>query len=304
MKNEIGNVYGKLTVITRAERPEGRPAGAYWVCQCECGNEKVIRGADLRRGGVNSCGCLYGKHTIVDETGKKYGKLTVIEQVEERKRNAVQWLCKCECGNTVIVRGADLRSGQVKSCGCLIAERSREIHGINRVGKKYGKLTVINIDEKAEQGKGLRWICQCECGNITSVLGSNLESGATRSCGCLRSSYGEEKISKLLEENNIPYIKEYVFPDLCGEQKTNLRFDFAILDKEGKVKQLIEYDGEQHFRQTSHWGGTEGLELRKKNDKKKDEYCLKQGIRLVRIPYWKINEFTFEDLKITGGDDL
>jgi hypothetical protein len=115
------------------------------------------------------------------------------------------------------VRGADLRSGQVKSCGCLIAERSREIHGINRMGKKYGKLTVINIDEKAEQGKGLRWICQCECGNITSVLGSNLESGATRSCGCLRSSYGEEKISKLLEENNIPYIKEYVFSDLYGE---------------------------------------------------------------------------------------
>jgi hypothetical protein len=32
MKNEIGNIYGKLTVIARAERPEGRPAGAYWVC--------------------------------------------------------------------------------------------------------------------------------------------------------------------------------------------------------------------------------------------------------------------------------
>jgi hypothetical protein len=44
--------------------------------------------------------------------------------------------------------------------------------------------------------------------------------------------------------------------------------------------------------------------LRKKNDKKKDEYCLKQGIRLVRIPYWKINEFTFEDLEIKGDDDL
>lgn len=32
MKNEIGNTYGKLTVIERAERPEGRPKGAYWLC--------------------------------------------------------------------------------------------------------------------------------------------------------------------------------------------------------------------------------------------------------------------------------
>lgn len=38
MKNEIGNRYGKLLVIEKAIKPEGRPKGAYWLCQCDCGN--------------------------------------------------------------------------------------------------------------------------------------------------------------------------------------------------------------------------------------------------------------------------
>lgn len=297
MKNEIGNVYGKLSVIARAEKPEGRPAGAYWLCQCECGNKKVIRGADLRRGGVNSCGCLYGKHTIIDETGKKYGKLTVIEQVEERKRDAVQWLCKCECGNTIIVRGADLRSGQVKSCGCLVAERSREVNGINRLGKKYGKLTALEIIEKPSS-KGIYWKCLCECGNYTTVLGSNLATGAVKSCGCIKSSYGEEIIANLLLKNKIDFVKEYTFSDLVGIGGGTLRFDFAIFDKNKKLIQLIEYDGEQHYKENSAWGGKEGLLNRQENDKRKNQYCVQQGIKLVRVPYWKINALTFEELEI------
>ena len=36
---------------------------------------------------------------IVDETGKRYGKLTVISQTENREFGSVKWLCKCECGN-------------------------------------------------------------------------------------------------------------------------------------------------------------------------------------------------------------
>ena len=123
MINEVGNKYGKLTVLEKAPRPEGRPAGAYWLCQCECGNQKVIRGADLRAGSVNSCGCLYGKHSIIDETGKHYGKLTVISQTENREFGSVKWLCKCDCGNEKIVKSYSLRSGNTTSCGCYRIEK-------------------------------------------------------------------------------------------------------------------------------------------------------------------------------------
>jgi hypothetical protein len=57
-----------------------------------------------------------------------------------------------------------------------------------------------------------------------------LMKGDTLSCGCLRSSYGEITIETILKNNNINYIKEYIFPDLVSENNIPLRFDFAIFD--------------------------------------------------------------------------
>lgn len=50
-----GNKYGRLIVIERDGRKNKRTT---WRCKCECGNEKVIAGADLKSGRVHSCGCL------------------------------------------------------------------------------------------------------------------------------------------------------------------------------------------------------------------------------------------------------
>ena len=55
VKNEIGNTYGYLTVIERAENTkEGR---AQWKCKCKCGNELIVLGKHLRSGNTKSCGC-------------------------------------------------------------------------------------------------------------------------------------------------------------------------------------------------------------------------------------------------------
>lgn len=56
--NEIGNKYGKLTVIRRAKN---KGTKAQWVCLCECGKENIVTGTDLRSGHTGSCGC--GKQT-------------------------------------------------------------------------------------------------------------------------------------------------------------------------------------------------------------------------------------------------
>lgn len=53
--NEIGNTYGRLTVI--GPGPE-RPHHKHWLCQCECGTLRVINGISLRKGATRSCGCL------------------------------------------------------------------------------------------------------------------------------------------------------------------------------------------------------------------------------------------------------
>lgn len=58
----------------------------------------------------------------IDLTGKFFGKLQVIKQVENIKtpngRSHIAWECLCECGETAIVRGDTLRKGNTISCGC------------------------------------------------------------------------------------------------------------------------------------------------------------------------------------------
>lgn len=55
-KSELGNIYGQLLVIDKAENR--RYGAAAWKCRCSCGNEIVVSGKELRTGDTQSCGCL------------------------------------------------------------------------------------------------------------------------------------------------------------------------------------------------------------------------------------------------------
>lgn len=55
-------------------------------------------------------------------------------------------------------------------------------------GKRYGRLTVINLDEvktNLDKNYNTHWLCRCDCGNEKTIVGSSLNYGATTSCGCL-----------------------------------------------------------------------------------------------------------------------
>lgn len=54
---------------------------------------------------------------------------------------------------------------------------------INEIGNKYGKLTVIEQGEKSTR-YGIYWICLCDCGATTQILGTSLRSGKSTACGC------------------------------------------------------------------------------------------------------------------------
>lgn len=62
----------------------------------------------------------------IDITGKRYGRLVVIKQVESDKQQNAQWLCQCDCGKQKIIRGKFLRSGKITSCGCILSEASKD----------------------------------------------------------------------------------------------------------------------------------------------------------------------------------
>jgi hypothetical protein len=70
---------------------------------------------------------------IIEMTGKRFGRLTVIERDYSRLYNAYWW-CKCDCGNILSVHGGSLRSGLTKSCNCLqsdITTKRNTTHGLS-----------------------------------------------------------------------------------------------------------------------------------------------------------------------------
>lgn len=64
-------------------------------------------------------------------TGEVFGRLTVIEVAGKNKHGQYQWLCKCDCGNEVVVVGGRLRCGHTKSCGCYNRKRVSETHKVH-----------------------------------------------------------------------------------------------------------------------------------------------------------------------------
>lgn len=55
MEDLTGKKYGKLTVIKFIERKD---TSYYWLCKCECGNEKIVTASNLKKGSYKRCGCL------------------------------------------------------------------------------------------------------------------------------------------------------------------------------------------------------------------------------------------------------
>lgn len=107
-----------------------------------------------------------------------------------------------------------------------------------------------------------------------------------RGCGCntCNSSKGELAVEHWLKTHNIQYIKQYRFSD-CKDIYT-LPFDFYIPTK----NTCVEYDGELHFTTWKSGAiGSKKLLDTKKKDAIKDEYCIVNNIRLIRIPYWSFN---------------
>ena len=54
--------------------------------------------------------------------GRRFGRLVVIERVGSDKNSKALWLCRCDCGNEVLVNTCNLNSGNTKSCGCFRIE--------------------------------------------------------------------------------------------------------------------------------------------------------------------------------------
>lgn len=291
LKNEIGNTYGYLTVISRAENDKnGR---ARWLCKCKCGNEVIVMGKNLRTGNTKSCGC-YKKESPgmrADLTGKRFGKLLVIGEPQTGTRGTI-WKCLCDCGTICYKVSADLIHGNTKSCGCYKTELHSTMNDLTN--QTFGELTALFSDTVAKDGQRI-WHCKCSCGKEVDIRAGALRSGKTKSCGC-KSSKGNLVIRLLLEERKISFKQEYSFPELYNESIDNpLRFDFALFKKD-KLFCLIEYNGKQHYEPVDFFGGVNAFIDQQKRDNLKREFCKNKNILLFTIKYNENIEERMEEI--------
>ncbi len=117
----------------------------------------------------------------------------------------------------------------------------------------------------------------------------------------MRSSRGEIKIAEILQANDISFVEEYSFPDLVTSSGRALRFDFAVLDDEGNLDFLIEYQGVQHYEPKSKFGGQKGFNKQRYNDTRKRVYCYQRNIPLIAIPYWEEGQITYDYIMRRAG---
>lgn len=117
--------------------------------------------------------------------GERFGILTVVAPTEERKHGNVIWECLCDCGNTKLVSGYRLTTGEAVDCGFCHRKRGR---GEDLTGQRFGRLTAIRPTEKRLRGNVV-WECRCDCGERVEVVGIRLvqmQKKATDGCPVCR----------------------------------------------------------------------------------------------------------------------
>lgn len=244
---------------------------------------------------------------VIDEVGHIYGHLTVIERIGSKNGKAT-WLCQCDCGNTKVITGDELRRGSHTSCGCQAAIRGRQTGKNNAkdlTGQMFGRL--LALEPVSSDKQGVLWKCECQCKNhnIHYAYTYNLIKGNVKSCGCLVSA-GESAIQSILDKFNISYKTQYTPDNWFYENGYKPYFDFALF-KDNQLNCLIEFQGEQHYRYYEHrttWNNKENFEKTQYRDQQKRDMCEKNNIPLYEIPYTKIDSLEQEILKIFDAQNL
>ena len=122
----IGTKVNKWTVLELKKMNITKEQRLYAICECECGTVKPVLVKNLIKNLSKDCGCgrknTIGEIFSKDLTGQRFGKLTVIEALEQRSKTGHKlYKCLCDCGNEVVVQTNLLTTHHTNSCGCLVS---------------------------------------------------------------------------------------------------------------------------------------------------------------------------------------
>lgn len=249
------------------------------------------------------------RNQITLKPGMKVGLLTL------KEKNGSTWICDCDCGTKDFRQNREYRLknyliGNVRescgSCGCL---QRKTFKSANRDGGKKSKYQEITyggakiLYETDYVDKNGSVIVMAECDHCHKPFPTSRRYSTTN-CGCIHGdeplsleefilkkeckSKDEQRIYDLLTEHNIPFIYNKTFQDCID--KTYLPFDFFVDNK-----YIIEFDGEQHFKQVGFFN----FQTCHQHDLYKNQWCFSHNIPIIRIKYNDL--YTFEDLLIESS---
>jgi hypothetical protein len=203
----------------------------------------------------------------------------------------------CPCGNNFLSSYEHFKGKEIKCCQECAYKRAQEkmrtdISEVKQFIIDNGCIPLFATYENNRQKLDML----CKCGTFFRRQFHDFKNRNKRCCfKCSKSmSKGELEIQRILLSDNVPFSYQYKFDD-CRGKKLPLPFDFAFFSDKSKsnLLGLIEFQGHQHYKVTDFGGRSrEKAEKefiqRQKNDKIKYDYCIKNNIELVIIPYWEI----------------
>lgn len=179
-------------------------------------------------------------------TGQRFGRLIALESVGSDKRKNRLWKCKCDCGKEKITTSLLLITNQTRSCGCLQKEIVSKIRFRNLVGKRFGKLTVIEQTNKIKNL--IAWKCVCDCGNEISVVTGSLRSNNTKSCGCLT----VERLKSMTGVNHPNWNHKLTIKEREHNKKYRKTTDPKFIEWSFKVKQRDNFICQKCFKNSKY----------------------------------------------------
>lgn len=229
-------------------------------------------------------GCSYcgGKKRLTFDFVKSEFEKRGYELLEEKYINnqtKMKYRCLKHQDEIQYIRYHDLDNGR----GCVICSKKKKLT-LEEAKQEFIKRNLIPLfDEYINTGTPLDYKCPKHSNIIQSIRMDDLK--LNKGCAICKESSLEKMFTEILNERNISYTKYYRYND-CKYQRM-LSFDFAIFDSLNEISELIECDGNDHFKDTKRSKDEEKNKLnfkkRQQCDRIKNQYCIDNKITLTRI---------------------
>lgn len=222
----------KFNMLTVKSFHEIRNNMSYWLCICDCGNEKILSVADLKR--TKSCGCVKKMH-FQDLSGYENEDIIVIS-FSERRKSRIYWNCECKhCKNIIQREATNIKKG-LATCKCIHKKRIGASNSKpNRNTEIYLKWCGMksrchNQNEKSFEyygGRGIR-VCKEWLDDFDSFYDWSIKNGWQK-------GYSIERIN--VNGNYCPENCEWI--QLLDQAKNKTNTIYAELN--GERKRLLEW---------------------------------------------------------------